>query len=130
MTPAETSALYYVLYVTCQRIAYAPNGGTYLMRQIFATYCPEDEGGALFNAGILEVYDTDFKENVAGDSGLALRNGHSAELSLSGVTFSDNLRKCYPEEYNTADVSRLCSRSHILPRRTRTTKFICHDCSF
>ena len=85
------------------------------MRKIFAAFCPEEEGGALFNAGLLEAYDTEFQENVAGDSGLALRNGHPAELLLSGVTFGDNLLRCPPEAYNTVDVSRSYSRSHRMP---------------
>ena len=71
-----------------------------------ASPCTEEEGGALFNAGSLEVYNIDFTENVAGENGLALRNGEPEELVLLNVTFRDNLLRCPTDEFNTDDVSR------------------------
>ena len=84
--------------------------------------CTEEEGGALFNAGRLEAFDTDFAENVAGDNGLAIRNDEPEELVLRNVTFGDNLLRCPPEEYNTDDVSLHYSRSHEKPSHTGVEK--------
>lgn len=81
------------------------------MRFLFAPSCPEEEGGALFNDGILEAHDTEFEENVAGNNGLAIRNGDPEDLDFWDVTFDNNLLRCPPKEYNTDDVSRSRSGS-------------------
>lgn len=55
---------------------------------------PGSVGGALLNFGALEVINTQFKENMADDGGLAIQNEESAVMGLRNVTFDDNILRC------------------------------------
>lgn len=70
----------------------------------------EGMGGALLNAGAMEIKDTAFLENMATDGGLAIEN-HESDMVLSNVTFRGNILSCPSQTYSyTQHVS-----THRLP---------------
>lgn len=58
-------------------------------------------GGALFNAGGLDISDTVFAANTAGEAGLAVHDEVSLGLLLN-VTFRDNMFSCPSGQYSDA----------------------------
>lgn len=72
----------------------------------------EETGGALFNAGALEISSSAFVENMAMDGGLAIQNVElTSNVVLWNVTFEDNRLECPSLTYSyTRDVSKVISR--------------------
>lgn len=70
-----------------------------------STDCPVDTGGAVFNAGPLQIKDTVFAENTAKERGVAIYNLESA-VELWNVTFEGNILSCPSQMFSdTEDVS-------------------------
>ena len=59
----------------------------------------ENTGGALLNAGAMEIKDTVFAENTATGGGLAIQN-LEPHMALSNVTFNGNIRSCPSSTYS------------------------------
>ena len=57
-----------------------------------------ESGGGLYNAGALAVSGTLFKENIAGEDGLAIHD-EGSYLVLGNVTFEENMFRCPVDQY-------------------------------
>lgn len=83
--------------------------------------CSAESGGGLYSAGALEVSNTVFSENIAGEGGLAIHDEGSF-IVMENVTFDDNKFSCPDDQYTDVQhVSGLFCNVFFTPKNAILT---------